>query len=533
MCTMHRPLKINIHLHRTGIFRFHLLVIMALLLILPSAANGAQAPFAQKTGGKYWIPNTTIKLTPYASAATATDETLYFALTGGLGEYNFRNRTFSVYFVSDDEIEGDITSLALQNTILWVATRNGVMLFNTEKKSFTRTLNTHNSPLGADNNITLVQSPGSQDIYIMSFEHLQKYDGKNGKWEDLTHLYKDFALGEPASNPFCIAGENDIWIAASAHESCRGGLFRYAKKEKKWTVYRDELSGKKNVKRVDIDDMLLSSKALYVLTDDRIGRFDLAQNKWETYPTDNLQSLKSEIPASFPGLKGHYSSDTNCILGYFSRIGDITLKDYREVYFTSREVLGLNPESFTIFNSRETETPVRYTQNPLCFQKALGYDGKSKALFLTNRGLEIFDGLSKDLRTIKKSGYFIDRSEFYEYSTTWKENLIFLLLTKMPEPEETTASQSAQIFLMDQKKNNLQEITPRGVRWIEEIFLYKNRIYCTTDKSIMSWKNGSWTPVKEKVIHTPPTLPPPSRTQVYTLKDGKKLEFNPRGVFVY
>lgn len=519
----------------TGAFdlprRLLLLSLALLLMCVPSSA--ADTPLTQKVGDRLWIPETTIKLAPSASAVALSDKCLYFALTGGLGEYDFGNKSFSLYYLGNDEIAGDITSLALVKDTLWVATRGGIHLFSTEKKSFGRMLTTHNSPLGSDNNISLTFDAAAQELYVMSFEHIQKYDLKSGRWEDLNYLYENLKIGEPASNPFCLLDGNNVWIASGAHESSRGALFRYNKRDRVWCAYRDELTGRKNTKRIDIDDMVLMANALYVLIDDKVARYDIEDDRWEQFSLDSTGPMRNEIVSHYPGFQGHFTRDTGCLLSYIAGIGGINLRNFRELYFGTSHAIGLNPESFSIFRGAMPNVPVRYVQMPLEIEKPLGCDGISRVLLLTNRGLEILDASSKTLQGVKKSGYFTDKGDFYDYQTVWKEGTVLLLFRKMPDPEDGKAPQFARIYLIDVKTGELTQATPGGTRWIEEIFLYKNTIYAATDKSLMKWKNNTWEVTKEKVQWIPPAAHPPSRTQVYTLKGGKKVECGPRGILLY
>lgn len=507
-------------------------LIVAVMLYSYLLADFADAaPIVRKIGNKTWIPNTTVKLFPQASAVLYSEPVLYLALTGGLGEYNTKSGEFSLYFISDNEAASDITSLALVRDLLWIATRGGIHIFNTTKKSFVRTITSRNSSLGSDDNISLIYDNAAQEMYILSFEHLQKYDLRNSKWEDLTHLYKDFNLGEPAGNPFGIQNENDLWIAAGAHAESRGGLFLYHKKDKSWALFRDELVGQKNAKRIDIDDMLLSPVSLYVLLNDTIARFDILQRKWDIFSPPALKNLHEEIWGLFSHFRGHYVQGTNCILNTIP--GHNFVGEYPEIYFYNGLTLGLRQNSFSIFKGREPAAPINYAETPIIFKRPLGSDGISKALFLTNRGLEILEVNPIELNLVKKSEYFIDKGDFCDYYAIWRDDLVFLLFRKMPDPENAKAPATAKIFTVSLKQKFLEERSPGRVKWIEDMFVYNDTLFCSTDRGLMKWVNHSWVSTKEavKAKVTPP--PPPSRCQVFSLKGGKKIEFNPRGLFIY
>ena len=516
--------------------RFITIMAAVMLLCMLTTAAGQAKPYTRKLGAKQWIPNTTIKLSPWESAVAVSENTIWCALTGGLGEYNMQNGHFALYYLGDDDDGSDITSLAVTDDMLWVATRKGIRLFSLRDRSFVQTLTPQNSPLGSENNIYLTADRDTSLLYVTSFENIQRYDLKKKKWESLNHLYDDFSVGEPASRAQCLLNENDVWIGSSAHARSRGGIFRYNRKEKTWSLYRDQITGIKNTKRIDIDDMLLMPQKLFVLAGDRVSRYDAKQNKWENMSPCDYDALSAQLAESYPRIEGHYARDSNCLLSLLARAmaPHIKLTDYAEAYFTGSRIMALNPENITLYDDQGAQAgPFRLTDEPLIFRRALGSDSTSKALFLTNRGLELLDTGTMELMMIKGSESLAEKDRLWDFQSLWNDDTIFLVIKKISEQEIDGASRWARIYTIDMKKGNLQNRTPKEVKWVEELFTLKNNIYCYTDKSLMVWKNGIFTATREKIQWTAPPISPPSHRTLYTLKNGKKVEFTPRGVYVY
>jgi hypothetical protein len=520
------------------ILRLFLLFLAMCCLFLSGGSVSAQnTPFTKKIGNRTWIANTTIKLTPWKSAYCLAEPSIYLALTGGLGEYNFQNGSFSLYYLGDDEQGSDITSLALVEDILWVATRKGIRLFNTRDKAFIQTLTAQNSPLGADGNISIVPDTDGIHLYVMSFEHLQRYHIKKKKWENLGYLYDEYTLGDPPSDPCCMVDDEHVWIASSAHAASKGALLRYSKKDRNWSVFRDLITGTKNPKRIDIDDMIIAPGMAALLAHDRIVRFDEKPNKWESMTTSEAEPMIQSLSSLYPAFQGHYARGTSCLMNYMAKcISDrIKLQDYVEVYVNNGLVMGLRAENFLLsrLDEKQSLPPVHFTAMPLHFNKGLGTDGLSKALLLTNRGLEILDAATMELSLLKNSEFFREKSDFYDYSSIWKGDLIFLLFKKMPESDEPRSTAYARIYIIDLKKGTLLQRNPREAKWIEEIFLYRDTPYCFTDRGAMKWRDSSWVEAREKIEWSPPPPAPPSRKTTYALKGGKKIEINSRGIVVY
>ncbi|GEM_PF-1978357 len=512
-----------------------LCAILLCLTVFSSPLRAQEKPLIKKIGQKYWIPNTTVKIFPYASAVCCTENILYMAMTGGLGEFNLTSGNFSIYPVGDDEFSGDITSLALVDDTLWIATRRGIRLFSTKDRVITGSVTPQNSPLGDENNILFTIDRETKYLYVMSFGHAQRYDMQKKRWEDLTHLFSEHGLGEPGSNLFCTLDESNVWIASSAHDQSKGGLLRYNKREKSWGVYRDQLVGTKNPKRIDITDMLLSSPMLLVLANDRIARCEIKQNKWESFSSSDLSALGPQVASLFPRFIGYYCAGWHCLPGLMaSYLTDkIHLEDYNEVYFTGNTIIALKADSVTLLDGKRSDPVIHYTSCPLNFERTLGCDGISRALFLTNRGLELLDASRAELVSIKNSEYFINKDDFYDYQCIWKDDSAFVLIKRTANSEEDQSVQFAKIYLIRPSKATVTLKTPKDPKWIEDLFLYRGNVYCATDKGLMVWKDSIWVPTKEKVQWTPPPFPPPSRKVVYSLKGGKKIEWNTRGVLIY
>ncbi|MDQ7824710.1 MAG: hypothetical protein RDV48_18055 [Candidatus Eremiobacteraeota bacterium] len=504
-----------------------------LMVLFTSRALSAK-PLVKKIGGRTWIANTTIKVAPQESAIYHASPLVYLALTGGLGEYHLQNGTFTLYYLGDDDLGSDITSLAMVNDTLWVATRKGIRLFNTRERSFTGSLTPENSPLGAENNISLVKSSDGSSLYVTSFEHIQRYDLLTRKWEDLNYAYEDLAIGEPSGNPYCLAGDGTLWVASSAHAASRGGLMRYSEPERQWTLYRGELTGVKNPKRIDISDMLLLPDSLMVLSNDRLSRLDIHQNKWSVFPAGNLPSLAASLTSAYPNIQGYYGRNMHGILEYFEKSLEdmIRLRDYHDIYFRDGVIMGLNAESFSLFEGNHAIQNVRYASEPLLFRKPLGNDGQMKALFLSNRGLELLDVPGLKLSVIKNSEYFIDKYDFYDYTALWREGFVMLSISRTPAPGEGASVRFSRLFYLDLKKETIEDKTPREVKSAEELFMAKNILYCYTDRGLMRWKDTLWVASKDKV--NPPAIAPqpPTRRAVATFKGGRKVEFTPRGLFI-
>jgi hypothetical protein len=523
---------------RSGGFRIMALsaLLFAALCLSPGVrrVEGQNSPLVKKVGNRTWLANTTIKLTPWASAYCFAEPSLYLAMTGGLGEYNLQTESFSLYYMGDDEQGSDITSLALVDDILWVATRKGIRLFNTKEKAFIQTLTAQNSPLGSDNNISIVPDTDGVHLYVMSFEHLQRYHVKKKKWENLGYLYDEYALGDLPSVPGCLIDEENVWIASSAHAASKGALLRFFKKDRSWSVFRDQITGTKNPKRIDIDDMLLAPRMCALLAHDHIARFDEKQNKWESMATSEADPMLASIASLYPAFLGHYIRGTGCVMNYMAKyLSDkIKLADYIEAYINRGFVLGLNAESFSLSDEKHSLSQVQFTTQPIHFKKGLCCDGISRALFLTNRGLEILDAATVEITPLKNSSFFKDKSDFYDYSTIWRGDQIFMLFKKTSDPDETKSLPYARIYVINQKTGTVQQKSPREVKWIEELFLYRDTVYCFTDRGAMKWKDGAWVETKEKIEWSPPPPLPPSRKTVFSLKGGKKIELNVRGVFI-
>jgi len=509
-----------------------------MVVILVCACGCQQSwsrPFVRKLGSRQWIANTTIKLTPQASAFALTDTTAWCALTGGLGEYNLKNGHRAIYYMGDDDNAADITSLAAVDDTLWVATRKGIRLFNMRERVFTSTLTSQNSPLGGDNNISLAFDTAGRVLYIMSFENMQRYDVKKKKWELLNHLYTDFGVGEPAAHHLCLIGDEDVWISGSGHAASKGALFRFNRKERSWTLYRDQLTGAKNTKRVDIDDMMLGPGKLFVLARDRLARYDVKLNRWELSPPGDTESAGTSCAELFPHLLGHYMKGRDTVPGFLIKYLSplVKLGDYQEVYFTGSRYAGLTSETLTLQGGEEEAKTIRFVPSPLCFKKALGTDGQSKVLFLTNHGLEMLETSTLELSPIRNSESLVEKSELCDYQPLWKDDSIFLVVRRIPEGEGDPSGRLARIYTIDTKKWQIQNRTPKEVKWIDEIFVTRNNLYCYTDRSLMVWKGGLWVPTKEKVQWSASPLPPPTHRATYALKNGKKVELTPRGVMVY
>ncbi len=524
-----RPVRNALSLRAMGI------MIIMTLMVACTCQESWSKPYIKKLGNRQWIANTTIKLTPQASALALTDTAAWCALTGGLGEYNLQNGRMAIYYMGDDDAAADITSLAAVDDTLWVATRKGIRLFNMRDHLFTSTLTSQNSPLGADNNISLTFDTADRMLYIMSFENMQRYDPKKKKWELLNYLYTDMAVGEPSANHLCVIGDEDIWIAGNAHASSKGGLFRYNRKEKDWSVYRDPLTGTKNPKRIDIDDMMLGPGKLFVLAQGRLARYDAKLNTWDISLPGDLESAGTSCAELFPHLQGHYMKGRDTVPGMLSKYlsPHIKIQDYQEIYFTDSRTAGLTPEALTMQEGDEPARTIRFVPSPLIFKKALGTDGISKVLFLTNHGLEMLETSTLELSPIKNSECLIEKSELCDYQPLWKDDYIFLVVRRMPDPDDDPAGRYARIYTIDTKKWQIQNRTPKEAKWIDELFVTKNNLYCYTDKSLMIWKGGMWIPTKERLQWSASPLPPPSHRAVYTLKNGKKVEFTPRGIMVY
>jgi len=502
---------------------------------LSSPLQAEEKPLVKKIGQKYWIPNTTVKIFPYASAICLTDHTLYLAMTGGLGEINLTSGAFSIYPVGDDEFSGDITSLALVDDTLWIATRRGIRLFSVKDRVITGSVTPQNSPLGDENNILFTVDREAKYLYVMSFGHAQRYDMQKKRWEDLTHLFGEHNLGEPGSNMFCTVDEANVWIAASAHDQSKGGLLRYSRKEKSWGVYRDQLAGAKNPKRIDISDLLLTPSMMLVLANEKISRYDTGKNRWDLFSQSDLSALGTQVASQYPKLTGYYCDGSHSIPGMLSSYlaEKIKLEDFKEVYFTGNGAIGLKADSVALLDGKRADPVIRYTGCPLSFERTLGCDGVSRALFLTNRGLEILDASKVELIPLKNSEFFKGRNDFYDYQCVWKGDSAFVLIKRAANSEEDQSVQFARIYMIDPVNATVTLKSPKEPKWIEDLFLYKGNIYCATDKGLMVRKDGSWASTKEKVQWTPPPFPPPSRKIVYPLKGGRKIEWNTRGVLVY
>lgn len=510
-------------------------MILLSLLIFSSPLTAQEKPLIKKTGQKYWIPNTTVKTFPYASAVCCTEHVLYIAMTGGLGEINLTSSSFSIYPIGDDEQSGDITSLALIDDTLWIATRRGIRLFNTKERIIIGSVTPQNSPLGDENNILFTVDRDAKYLYVMSFGHAQRYDMQKKRWEDLTHIFSEHNLGEPGSNIICSIDDANVWIASSAHDQSKGGLLRYNKKEKSWGLYRDQLVGTKNPKRIDIADMLLAPSTMLVLTNDKIARYNMKQNRWENFPSSDLSILGPLVVSLYPRFTGYYCEDSHCLTGLVSSYlkEKIRLEEFKEVYFTGSNVIALKTDSVTLLEGKKDDSVIHYTDCPLNFERTLGCDGVSKALFLTNRGLELLDALKIEIVPLRNSEYFIGKNDFYDYQCVWKGDSAFVLIKKTAGPDEEQSVQFAKLYTIDLSKASVSLKTPKNTKWIEDLFLYKGNVYCATDKGLMVWKDDTWISTKEKVQWSPPPFPPPSRKVVYTLKGGKKIEWNTRGVLIY
>lgn len=534
MDTMEKQQRIALFFRWTTMMPLLCLILLS-LMIFSAPLRAQEKPLIKKTGQKYWIPNTTVKTFPYASAVCCTEHVLYIAMTGGLGEINLTSGSFSIYPVGDDEFSGDITSLALVDDTLWIATRRGIRLFNTKDRAITGSVTPQNSPLGDENNILFTVDRDAKYLYVMSFGHAQRYDMQKKRWEDLNHIFSEHSLGEPGSNIICSVDDANVWIASSAHDQSKGGLLRYNKKDKIWGVYRDQLVGTKSPKRIDIADMLLASPTILILANDKIARYDMKQNKWENFPTSDLSALGPQVASLYPRFTGYYCEDSNCLTSLMASYltEKIRLEDFREVYFTGSTVIGLKTDSVTLLDGKRDDSVIHYTGCPLNFERTLGCDGVSRALFLTNRGLELLDASKVELVPLKNSEYFISKNDFYDYQCVWKGDSAFILIKKTAGPDEDQSVQFAKIYTIDPSKASVSLKTPKNSKWIEDLFLYKGNVYCATDKGLMVWKDGAWASTKEKVQWTPPPFPPPSRKVVYTLKGGKKIEWNTRGVLIY
>lgn len=520
-------------------FNFHSLIRSLIMLVMIFSLFGSgisdARPLIRKIGNKYWIPNTTIKLEPQASAVFLHEQTLYFALTGGLGEYDLQNESFLVHYLGNDELGSNITSIASVDEDLWVATRRGIRIFNTREKRFTQSLTPLNSPLGSDSNLTLNLDKEKDLLYICGFESIQRYEIKKKRWEDLNFLYRDLNMGEPTSNPLCLLNDSNVWLASSAHAASKGGLLRFEKKDMVWSLIRDQLTSQKNPKRIDIADMLISNRYLFVLVNDKVARFDNNQNKWDLFNSGEMTEVGQQISGLLPEISGHYSKNSDCLLGrlikYFN--DEIKFQNFKEIYFNGKQVIGLNPDSFSVYEEKKYNQIIRYTNEPLIIKKPMGCDGVSKALFLTNRGLDLLDINTMDFLTIKESDYFKNKNEFYDYKSIWDKNNIFILARRMPDPEDPSVSIMAKIFFIDQAKWSIKQITPSNVKWIEEMFLFGNKLYCSTENSLLIWKNNQWVVTKEKVNCSIPSEDLPSRKLVYNLKGGKRIEFSSTGIMIY
>lgn len=238
-----------------------------------------------------WLPNT---LLPNGVPVYLYQGHWYSYCEGGLIRFDDINNGISVIPLPEIKSEYPaIAGMAIVNNTLWVPMRrdDGIFLFNLDQQSFAGSIKTaKGTEFGEGTNVSIIQDNFNQKIWMSSFNHLDVYDIKIAKWENLDPIFSELGIGRPSSDHKIMPDGDIIWINAPAHKYSRGGLIQLDLKKNKKVAFRKELIGlESEPDRLDSMSLLSSPNYLWVYFSIQNGYnfyiavYDKKNRIWKSY----------------------------------------------------------------------------------------------------------------------------------------------------------------------------------------------------------------------------------------------------------
>lgn len=264
----------------------------------------------QRANGN-WLPNTVLS---NGTPAYLYKNQWYSYCEAGLIRLDDINNGISIIPLPEVKSKyPSIAGMAIVNNILWVATRrdDGILLFNLDKQTFDGSIKTaKGTGFGEVANVSIIQDNFNKKIWMSSFKHLDVYDIKTGKWENLDIIFSELGIGEASSDHKIMPDGDIVWINAPAHAHSRGGLIQLDLKKNEKVLFRKELVGSENEPtRLDIMSFLSSPNYLWVYFhiqngyNFQIAVYDKKNKTWKSYNRAEIVPAIELLIKELPHIK--------------------------------------------------------------------------------------------------------------------------------------------------------------------------------------------------------------------------------------
>jgi signal transduction histidine kinase/ligand-binding sensor domain-containing protein/DNA-binding response OmpR family regulator len=199
-----------------------------------------------------------------------------------------------------DKLDGLIVNdiLLYPNNLLWLATAEGLYVYNLDYEQIIFKLTTNSTPSIADNDIRKVMKDKDGNIWVGTNEggvNKLNFDYKRSKILTSQHFHKEplnpASLSTNVINTIFEDNNSNIWIGGE-----RGSLNKYSPLSRKFTLYRNIPNDKNSLIDNSVRTILEDSEGiLWVGTDCGLNKINRKSNTYQAFNKNSYNSVNNDI----------------------------------------------------------------------------------------------------------------------------------------------------------------------------------------------------------------------------------------------